>query len=145
MNSARVLCVDKRYMTLKHLIMNALICLINDLISLSGNVDCTMLIMVGHQAAQTPLANQGALVLRKVTVKESQRKIINKIPADLLRRDLHVRYESSLTSGKDVEINYRKVYYSCCGSCFSKFVKYIFYKARETILTEFPMERHAKY
>lgn len=51
--------------------MNALICLINDLISLSGKVDCTMLIMVGHQAAQMPLANQGALVLKKVTVEES--------------------------------------------------------------------------
>ncbi len=41
--------------------MNALICLINDLIWVSGFVDCTMLIMVGHQAAQILPVNQGAL------------------------------------------------------------------------------------
>lgn len=45
-------------MTLKHFIMNALICLINDLIRISGFVVCTMLIMVGHQAAEMLLVNQ---------------------------------------------------------------------------------------
>lgn len=58
MNSAHVSCVC---VTPKHFIMNALICLINDLIRVSGYVDCTVLIMAGHQAAQILLVNQDAL------------------------------------------------------------------------------------
>lgn len=58
MNSAHVFSLC---MTLKHFIMNALICLINYLIRISGYVGCTMLIMVGHQAARILLVNQGAL------------------------------------------------------------------------------------
>lgn len=45
-------------MKLKHFIMNEWICLINDLIRISGFVVRTMLIMVGHQAAEMLPVNQ---------------------------------------------------------------------------------------
>lgn len=45
--------------------MIALICLINDLITVSGNVGCTLLIIVGHQAGQILLVNQKKVTARK--------------------------------------------------------------------------------
>lgn len=84
MNSVRVLCADKYVW---HFIMNALICLTNDLIRIGGYVDCTVLIMVGYQAAQILVVNQGVLLFEDQYSEEVLRKFNQQILTEMLQHD----------------------------------------------------------
>lgn len=56
--------VDFCWSTSEHFPMNALICLINDLIRASDYVGCAVLVIARHQAGQTLVVNQGYTPLK---------------------------------------------------------------------------------
>lgn len=100
-NSAQV-CV---WLTLKHFLMIALICLINDLITVSGNVGCTLLIIVGHQAGQILLVNQGAVTWRRL--QQGRRRTCNyQIHTHALWHDSHLQCKANLASSSTCEENF---------------------------------------